>query len=455
MRMLGTAPESPSRHFPSWQKRLLWLASALLLGLLAAQIPLGGSAPAVLGIVVFAMVVWVSETIPLAVTALASSALLVVVAGMPSVDVFAAYFDPIIVLLLGGFFLGVALSKHGLDVKLAAFVMRRVGSRPATILLAIMATTATFSMWISNTASTAIMLPIALGIVTANPGSKDNLARCLVLGVAFSANIGGIATPIGTTANPIAIRFLAEAGAPISFFGWMARAVPLVVALMVLLWWILLRVYPIGTDPLHTPPANGGTTTPQRLVMGVFFLTVLLWLTTDLHGVPASLVAVVPIVLMAVLGVLGEEDIYKVGWPTLLLIGGGLALGDAVTTSGLDATFADAIAGVVGNRGGLVAFAAIAAAALLLTVFASNTAAAVIMIPIVLQLATGWNLAPQGITMLAAAALSLDFLVPVGTPPNAMAYGTGHVSVAQMAKVGVWASLAGLILATGAAWWFW
>ncbi len=427
----------------------------MLAGALCLLAPLDLSARWVLAILAFTMVLWISETMPLAITGLLASFLLIIIANRPTTDVFAAYFDPVIVLLLGGFVLGVAMQRHGLDATLAQLLLRRTGTHPRWILLGIMGITAAFSMWISNTASTAIMIPIALGIVAANPRSTENLPRTLVLGVAFAANVGGIGTPIGTTANPIALRFLADAGTSISFLGWMIRAVPLVILMVLTVWCLLLWVFPIGREPLAAPGAAHRLTRPQWGVLGVFLLTVALWLTTDLHGVSSAVVAVVPVVLLAGLRLFGEKDLHDVGWPTLLLIGGGLALGDAVTSVGLDRVFADGVAAVVGERGGLFAFAAIALGAVVMTVFASNTAAAVIMIPIVIGLATTWGIPLEGITMLAAAALSLDFLVPVGTPPNAMAYGTGHVSVAQMARVGSLASIAGVVFAALLAWSYW
>ncbi len=440
----------------STARRLTWWIGALVAAAASLALPVTGDAAIVLAILVFAMIMWVSETIPLAVTALLASLLLILVAGRDRTTVFAAYFDPVIVLLLGGFFLGVGLSKHGLDRVLAAAMARRAGARPSLVLLAIMVTTAGFSMWISNTASTAIMLPIALGIVAADPHGRDNLARNMVLGVAFSANIGGIATPIGTPANPIALRFLTDAGAEITFLGWMSRAAPLALVMIVAAWFILQRVYPLGDAPLEPPPAGAqGFTRAQGLLLATFLLTVTLWLTTDLHGVSAAVVAVVPIVLLALLGLVDEADIHKVGWPTLLLIGGGLALGDAVVGSGLDGIFGGVVADLVGDRGGFVAFLAVATAGLVMTVFSSNTAAAVIMIPIVITLATAWGIPLAGISMLAAVVLSLDFLVPVGTPPNAMAYGTGHVNVRQMAQAGALISVAGVLLASTAAWLFW
>ncbi len=406
----------------------------------------------VLAIIAFSMVLWVSEQLPLAITGLLSSLLLIVLAGQDPKRVFGAYFDPIIVLLLGGFFLGVALTKVGLDARIAAWALQRSGHHPARMLLVLMATTAVFSMWISNTAATAVMLPIALGVVAMREDAA-NFAKALVLGIAFAANVGGIGTPIGTTPNPIALRFLAEAGEPISFFDWMLRAVPLVVAMVLVAWFILLRVFPIQSEsivaPSSTPPVKPG----QRRVLGIFTVTVILWLTTDLHGLSASLVSVIAIVLLFVTLVLDEKDIHKVGWPAVLLIGAGLAIGDSVVTSGLDVVFADQILRI--GAAGFWAYLLVAAAAVVFTLLASNTAAAVVMIPIVLQLATGWDLPIQGLTMLAAAALSLDFLVPVGTPPNAMAYSTGHVRVADMLRAGSWISAVGILASATMAWAFW
>lgn len=434
-------------------RRTMWAVGGILAAALCLLAPLGSEARIVLGILVLAMVWWIGEVLPLAITGLAASLLLIVVARRPAVDVFAVYFDPIIVLLLGGFVMGVALSRHGLDVALAGWLMRRAGTRPSVVLLALMTTTATFSMWISNTASTAMMLPVALGIVAGNAGRSDNLARALVLGVAFAANIGGIATPIGTTANPIALRFLAEAGIHVTFLGWMVRTVPLALLMILVLWRILLIIYPPGPGQLHTPgeaPQIGAT---QRWVMTIFAITVVLWLTTDLHGIAASTVALLPIIALFGTRLLDEQDIGKAGWPTLLLIGSGLALGDAISATGLDALFARGL--TVMSVQGYVAFLVVAAASILMTLLASNTAAAVVMIPIVIQLGTAWSLDTTALTVMAAAALSLDFMVPVGTPPNAMAYGTGHISVAQMAKAGIWVSLAGAVLAASLAWWFW
>lgn len=436
------------------RRTAIWIALAAIASALGLLVD--GPAGVVLAILLGAMVLWVSEILPLAVTAMLSSLALIIVAGHEPRTVFASYFDPVVVLLMGGFFLGVALRKHGLDVYFADAVVRRAGTDPKWVLLAIMATAATFSMWISNTAATAIMLPIALGIAGLREDDRPggNLAKVLVLGVAFSASLGGIATPIGTTPNPIALRFLADAGQPVTFLGWMVRMLPLVAAMVVIVWAILLRVYPVKDTVIAARPPRGRIDRPQAMLVGIFTLTVLLWLTTDLHGVPASVVSLVPIVLLFVTRLMHEKDIHLIGWPTLLLIGGGIALGEAVMTSGLDVVFADGIQAVVGGEGYLT-FLIIAVVALVLTFAASNTAAAVVLIPIVIQLGTEWGVPLQPLVLMTAAVLSMDLIVPVGTPPNAMAYATGQVNVPQMAKAGVLASVVGVLLTSMVAYWLW
>ncbi len=428
-----------------------WKPAAWLLGAVLAAgfgLLLPGQQGLVLAILLFTMVLWVSELLPLAVTGLLSSLLLIVV-GLEAKPVFAAYFDPVIVLLLGGFFLGVALRKHGLDRTLAGWMMQRTHGSAKWTLLALMLTTATFSMWISNTASTAIMLPIALGLV--GTGRSPNLAKALVLGVAFSANVGGIATPIGTTPNPIALRFLADAGIQVSFLGWMVRMAPLTFAMVGLLWLILVRMYP--ADDAVAPPDVSHHKVHWGLV-AVFGITVTLWLTGDLHGFSAATVSLLAVVLLFATRTLHEEDIRAADWPTLLLIGSGLALGDAALRTGLDGRFAGAIDAMI-QGSGFTTFLLVGAAAIVMTIMASNTAAAVIMIPIVLQLGAEWGAPVMPLTLLATAVLSMDFLVPVGTPPNAMAYGTGHINVAQMARPGAIASVAGVLVASAAAYWLW
>lgn len=416
------------------------IAAAAVLFLL---VPLDRDASVVVAILALAMVLWIGEALPLGVTALASSLLLVAWLGADAKTVFAAHFDPVIVLLLGGFLLGVALHKHGLDAVLATATLRRVGSKPSIVLLAVMGLTAVFSMWISNTATTVIMLPIAVSLIGTTP--RAGRGRAFVLGVAAAANIGGIATPIGTTANPIALRFLAEAGHEVSFLGWVVRATPLAAALVVVAWAIIVFFHEIGDDVLQPPREAPRLARPHWMLMTLFGTTVLLWFTTPWHGQPPELIALGAGIALFVVGLLTANDLAKVSWDVLLLIGGSIALGQAVQAVGLDAVIADRLA-VAGEHGPLLGFLAVAVVGVTLTLVTSNTAAAVLLVPLSLQWAPAWGVAPLALVMTAAISVSFDFVVPVGTPPNAMARATNLVDVRGMMRSGVPITVAAVLV---------
>lgn len=447
--MNGNAAESK----PAPRKRRIgWVLASLLFAGFYFLSPWPLAERAVIAILVAAMVLWVGEILPLGITALASSLALVLLVGTTPKAVFAAYFDPVVLLLLGGFLLGVALRRHRLDEALAVVTLRYVGTSPAIVLLALMGITAIFSMWVSNTATAAIILPIAASLVGAGPPTRG---RAFVLGIAAAANIGGVATPIGTPANAIALRFLADAGVAVTFLGWMARVVPLAIVLVLVAWLILLRTHPVGGERIVAPGASRGRLAAvQWRLMVLFAATVMAWLTVDWHGIDAAVVAGLAGVALFALRLLEEGDLSKVNWDTLLLIGGGIALGDAVQSVGLDDRLATSLADV-GTAGSLVALAALVGVAILLTLVSSNTAAAVLLVPLALLWAGPWDVPVRDLAMVAAVAVSFDFLVPMGTPPNALARATGLVDVRGMLRSGVPITLASACLLVLAAYWFW
>jgi solute carrier family 13 (sodium-dependent dicarboxylate transporter), member 2/3/5 len=446
--------EAYARH-----RRPAWFALAALVGgaVLLAALPLGPAAAAVAAIAAAAMVLWVSEVLPLAATALLASLLLILAAGRAPREVFGAYFDPVVVLLLGGLALGRGLQEHGLDRALAGWLLARAGDRPGAVLFALMAAAATFSMWISNTATAAILLPVALGIAAANglEPRRSNFGRACVLGVAYAAGIGGLGTPVGSTPNPLALRFLGDAGVRLGFGEWMLLMVPLVAAMVLAAWVLLMWLWPPELDAVARPPAEARFDRPRLGVMAVFFLTAGLWLTEAWHGLGSATVALGAVVLLFLLRLLDEEDVAHLGWPTLLLIGGSIALGDALQAVGLDQVFAAGLSAAVAGAPPYLAYLGVALACVGLTVVASNTAAAVVMIPLVLSSAPALGLEPRAGVLLAAAAVSFDFLVPVGTPPNAMAFATGAVRVRDMLRAGLPLTLLGAALAAAAAWLAW
>jgi sodium-dependent dicarboxylate transporter 2/3/5 len=325
------------------------------------------------------------------------------------------------------------------------------------VLLGFMALAAGFSMWITNTAATAILLPIALGVVVGNgltPGTS-RYGKALVLGIAYGATIGGIATPVGSTPNPIAVRFLREAGTPIGFLDWVVKLAPLAALLILAAAAVLLSFYRPELARVERPTARPQLDRKMAGVVAIFLVTVALWLTGSLHGVSAAAVSVVPVVALFVTRLLTEDDMARVDWGTLLLIGGSLALGQAIIASGLADAMGGFLAGALGGLPVVAVFFAITMFAIGLTVFTSNTAAAAILIPIVIPLAGVLGVPATPLVLLVMAGVSVDFLVPVGTPPNAMAYATKAVRVKDMLRAGAPLVVVAGLLATGLAVLYW
>lgn len=446
-------PEPAVTRYAAWWAAALAVAAVFYL----ATDGMSDSARFVAALTGLGMVMWVSETLPLYATALIVSLLLVVPGGFGLDTVFGSYFDPAVVLIFGGFVMGVALQKHGLDRYLADQVLSRTGDRPGAVLLGFMGLAAGFSMWITNTASAAILLPIALGVVSANglkPGSS-RYAKALVLGVAYGATIGGIATPVGSTPNPLAVRFLADAGTPITFLEWVVKLAPLAALMVLAAAGVLLWLYRPELNRVKRDPARPRLDRPMVGVMAVFSVTVALWLTTGIHGATAATVSVVPVAALFATRLLKEEDILKVDWGTLLLIGGSLALGQAVISSGLADAMGGFLADTLGGLPVVAVFFAVTMFAIGLTVFTSNTAAAAILIPIVIPLSAVLGVPATPLVLLVMAGVSMDFLVPVGTPPNAMAYATKVVRVKDLLRAGAPLVVLAGILATGLAIAFW
>jgi sodium-dependent dicarboxylate transporter 2/3/5 len=437
----------------------LMMVASVAVGALFALNPfaLPAQQATVLWVLVLCGALWLTEALPLHVTALVIPVLLAVFGKFTVNAVFTPFFDPVVVLLLGGFVMAVALQKHSLDRRIALSFVHLFGRTPKRFLLGIMVASAFLSFWITNSATTSLILPIAIAVLAANkmrPG-KSTYAKALVLGVAFAATIGGMGTIIGSTPNVIVTKFLADQGIQITFTSWMYYALPFTLLLLPLAWLVLITMFPSGDKPLLVRHADPHTSRPQRLVLAVFALTVLLWLTTEWHGYSASLVALVPVILLYALGLLDTDDFSKAQWPTLVLFGGGLSLGTAISASGLDSTLAGVLQSFVFGQALWLIFLAVIAFSMLLTVMASNTAAASILVPIAIPLAAAIGVDVRTIALLAALGVSLDFLVPVGTPPNAIAYASGYVRVWDMAKAGAVIAVIAALLLTGLALLYW
>jgi sodium-dependent dicarboxylate transporter 2/3/5 len=450
-------------------------------------LPLGGLAgPAhrLAAVLAAVVVLWVSEALPLPVTALLGAAACVVLQVAPAKEVFAPFADPLMFLFIGAFILSRAIFLHGLDRRVAYAVLSLpwVGARPSRILFAFGVVTAAISGWISNTATTAMMFGIGLSILAAlrSPDDRTTIApayaTALMLMTSFAASIGGLATPVGTPPNVIGLGFIrAELGVEIPFFSWMLIGVPVCLVLYLLLYTYLNAVAPAGVRELPSGaklireererlgPWNRG----QRSVAFAFGVTVTLWMLPGLVAVVAGetspayqmLLRRVPEGVAALLGAMllfvlpGDrgraitwQDAVQIDWGVVLLYGGGFALGVLSFQTGLAEAMGRGLTGVLPIEGGFGMLLASVLVAVVLSETTSNTASANMVVPVVISIAQAAGLDPVEPALGATMAASLGFMLPVSTPCNAIVYGSGYIPLRQMMRQGLVLDLAGIVV---------
>ncbi|HRP25011.1 DASS family sodium-coupled anion symporter [Thauera sp.] len=408
----------------------LIIALSLFVGLNFWLEPHLGAAGGGLALVATIAWLWMSEALHVSVTALLVP-LLAALSGVLAFDQALLQFaDPVIFLFLGGFALAAGLQRQGLDRWMAGQVMRRAGAHFGRAVRWLFWLTAFMSMWISNTATAAMMLPLALGLLAPLPVEQFRRTWMYVLlGVAFSANIGGIGTLVGSPPNAIAASNMG-----LSFAGWLAWGLPLVIVLMPLmeyaLRWALKPQFDIMVTP---PPPPGAWTGAQKQMLAVFGLTVVLWIFGAPLGEALGLargydaaVAILALVLLHGLKLASWRDVeHSTEWGVLLLFGGGLTLSKALADSGAAAWLAAQLGGPFASMPVLLCVALMVLFALILTEVTSNTASAALLIPLFLGLAPHVDSVP--LAVLVAVGTSCAFLLPVATPPNAIVFGSGHV----------------------------
>ncbi|MBM4020977.1 MAG: DASS family sodium-coupled anion symporter [Planctomycetes bacterium] len=447
-------------------------------------------------IVAGVVVLWITETLPPAVTALLGAVACVLAGVAPASEVFAPFADPLIFLLIGSFLLAEAIRLHGLDRRFAFAVLALpgVGERPGRILAAVALACATASGFLSNTCVTAMMITIVAGIVAtveeaataAGRRPAAGFATGLFLCVAFASSIGGLATPIGTPPNLIGLGLIRrQLGVDVTFPGWCAVGVPVVVVLTT--WTVLMlgRLFPAGLDRLEgvgklvaaERRRCGGWTVGQVSAATAFASTVVLWLVPGiLQGVlgsehalsrllkdrlPEGVAALVGAILLFVLpggerygrrrAVLTWHEA-RIDWGIVLLYGGGLSLGTLCFSTGLAAALGESIRGLVpaGPWGGIVLVGVAAAVAVVVSEFTSNTASANIVVPLAIALGTATGGDPLVPALAATFAASLGFMMPVSTPCNAIVYGSGRIPLRSMMAAGSLLDVVGTVVITTA-----
>ena len=369
-------------------------------------------------------------------------------------DVMAAFADPVIMLFLGGFVLAFAATKVGLDVQLAKVMLKPFGTNPKTVLLGILLVIGIFSMFMSNTATAAMMLTFLTPVLATLP--KDGGGRISpALAIPIAANIGGMGTPIGTPPNAIALGALQEAGYAVTFAGWMLRMVPYVVVMLLIAWVLLMRLYPFKAKSIELKiEGQEIKATPfQKYVVWVTFaLSIILWVGEQWFKINSNIVAMIPFAVFSATGIMKARHLEHINWAVLWMVAGGFALGTALNQTGLASTliktipFASWNALVVMLVGGFICY--------FLSNFISNSASANLVVPILIVVGKAMAGNPSfealgGVPAMiigVAICASLAMCLPVSTPPNALAHSTGMITTTQMATVGVIMGVIGLVL---------
>ena len=424
-------------------------------------------ADAVIAVAIWMVLWWVTETVNIAVTALLPLILFPLLKVMEIADVGANYGSPIIFLFFGGFVLALALEKVNLHKRIALNIVKLTGTTPNKVVLGFMIATALMSMWISNTASTVVMLPIAISVIRLLINDKDgltkadkNFALSIMLGIAFAANAGGIATVIGTPPNSVLIGLLEnQYNIQISFLTWMSFGLPFSIIMVTAVYFVLVKLMFPCKDIVFTSSGNvieeeieklGKISKEEKRVLTIFAVTVFLWITRTIinSALPGLKLSDTIISLMGAVSlfavpmnfkkgnfILQWKDTEKLAWGILILFGGGLALAKGMDSSGLVALITDTIA--AGDFNSLATVSLLIILMLFMTELMSNVALVAVLAPVVAGIAIGLNIPILNVLIPVTMASSCAFMLPMATPPNAIVFASGYVKVNQMVRAGI------------------
>ncbi len=445
-------------------------------------------AKATLALLVWMAIWWLAEATDITITALLPIALFPLFDVATIKDATAPYASHIIFLFLGGFIIAIAIQRWHLDKRIALGILTRIGDSPSRIVGGFMLATAFLSAFISNTATTAMMLPIGLSVIallTGKSATHNAFATCIMLSIAYAANIGGIATVIGTAPNLFVASFIKDAidtpfQQDISFLQWAKIGTPTALILLPIAWWLLTKlIYKVDKVTLHHSSASlskqkdalGDMSYEEKSVCLIFALTITLWLSrallqeisievneiiyTPLSGLTDSSIAIFSAILLFLIPtkshgnnfILEWKDLRDLPWAILILLGGGLSLAAAVQANGVTefiGTYATALAFLPP----LLILLAIITAVVFLTELTSNTATTATLVPVLAAIAPSLNIHPYLLVIPAAIAASCAFMLPIATPPNAIVFGSGHITMNEMRKSGFRLNLLCLLIIT-------
>lgn len=425
----------------------------------------------VIAVAVWMVIWWITETVSISVTALLPLLLFPLLKVMPMADVGANYGSPIVFLFFGGFVMALALEKVNLHKRIALNIIRITGTTPNKVILGFMIATAALSMWISNTASTVVMLPIAISVIQLLVDDADgftkndrNFALSVMLGIAFSANAGGIATVIGTPPNSILIGLLEnEYNIEISFLRWMIIGLPFSITLIAIIYLVMIKwMFPnkelkfnASRQVIHSELQKlGPTSGKEKMVLIIFGVTVFLWIFRTVInklfpvlGLSDTIISILAAVALFALPynlkkgdfIIGWNDTKNLAWGILILFGGGLALAKGMSVSGIVDLVAAAIA--ASDISILLTASLLILLMLFMTELMSNVALVAVLAPVVAGIAIGLEIPVLYLLIPVTMASSCAFMLPMATPPNAIVFASGYIKVHQMARVGIFLNL--------------
>lgn len=377
---------------------------------------------------------------------------------VPMKTLMASFADPVVMLFLGGFVLAIVASKYGMDVTMARILLKPFGRKPETVLLGVLIVIAVFSMFMSNTATAAMFLAFLAPVFASLPDEDRKGKVGIALAIPVAANIGGIGTPIGTPPNATAVGNLDSlAGITIGFGEWALRMIPFVIVMILFAWALLTFLYPFKSKEivLEIRKDDHKKTYKDYVAWITFGVTILLWMTEELHGISSNIVALIPLAVYTATGVFGKDDIKEINWEVLWLVAGGFALGYALDGTGLAKAMVTSID--FSAMSIIVVFVVAGLICYLLSNFISNSATAALLIPIMIAMGKGLMESSNsaafaafggqtGLSVFVAVCASVAMCLPISTPPNAIASSTGLVETKDMTMVGLIVGAVGLIL---------
>lgn len=442
------------------------------LGFLLSYFLIGGVLGSGIGLSIWMLIWWVSEAVPIAVTALLPIVVWPLADVMPIKEVTASYGNPIIFLFMGGFVVALAMEKSFLHRRMALYMISLTGSGANKMILGFMIASAFLSMWISNTATTVMMLPIAQSVLQwiakeaegVDKKSMRNFTISLLLGIAYAANIGGMATPVGTPPNIVMLGFAREYwGMDIDFFSWMAFALPLCVLLIILCYYLLVKfLFPNSLGDLKQTrneiskalEASGKMSLSEKRVLYVFIATSLLWIgrtyLVKWTGLPLNdtIIAITAAITLFVwTGSKGEKllvwkDTEQLPWGILLLFGGGLSLAAGLKETGVIDLLASFF---TTDMSFYLLVLGLTAVSLFLTELMSNVALVTVFVPVVASIAVGFGQAEWTLSIPVTLAASCAFMLPMSTPPNAIVFAGGQLKVKNMMRAGIFMNIIAIV----------